>query len=99
MPRRGGRLGEDRLREFYTGLDGVREGASQGYPTYFPVLIAPSILSHDPNAHRYCINHAQWPEIRERARQTSFRKLAAVYGVSHETIRRIVRGASQGRNG
>jgi hypothetical protein len=32
-----------------------------------------------------------WPEIAARARHESLRDLAAAYGVSHETIRAIVR--------
>ncbi|MDP9375851.1 MAG: transposase family protein [Chloroflexota bacterium] len=32
-----------------------------------------------------------WPEIAERARHESLRNVAAEYGVSHETIRTILR--------
>ncbi len=37
------------------------------------------------------IDPALWPEIAERAQHESLRDVAAEYGVSHETIRAIVR--------
>ena len=40
------------------------------------------------------VDPAVWPEIAERARYESLRDLAAEYGVSHETIRAIVRRAA-----
>ncbi len=38
-----------------------------------------------------------WPEIAQRAQHESLRDLAAEYGVSHETIRAIVRRATVGK--
>jgi predicted DNA binding protein len=38
-----------------------------------------------------------WPEIAERARYASLRDLAIEYGVSHETIRAVVRRATRAR--
>ena len=56
---------------------------------YFPVdcrVMLPHAAQHQP-----LVDPAVWPEIAERARYTSLRDLAAEYGVSHETIRTIVR--------
>ncbi len=44
-----------------------------------------------PAQHQPQIDPALWPEIAERARHESLRALAVAYGVSHETIRTIVR--------
>jgi hypothetical protein len=44
-----------------------------------------------PEQQRPQIDPALWPEIAERARHASLRALAIEYGVSHETIRTIVR--------
>jgi len=44
-----------------------------------------------PRQKRPHLSHAWWPEIADRARSASLRDLAAEYGVSHETIRAIVR--------
>ena len=41
------------------------------------------------------IDPALWPEIAERARYESLRDLAAKYGVSHETIRAVVRRVAE----
>jgi len=40
-----------------------------------------------------------WSEIAERARDESLWDLAIAYGVSHETIRTIVRGVGKSRTG
>jgi hypothetical protein len=44
-----------------------------------------------PEQQRPQIDPALWPEIAERARHESLRALAITYGVSHETIRMMVR--------
>ena len=44
-----------------------------------------------PAQHQPQIDPILWPEIAERARHESLRHVAGVYGVSHETIRTIVR--------
>ena len=44
-----------------------------------------------PAQHQPQIDRALWPEIAERARHESLRTLVVEYGVSHETIRTIVR--------
>ena len=56
---------------------------------YFPVE-SPVTLRR-PVQHQPQIDPARWPEIAERARHQSLRALAVAYGVSHETIRTIVR--------
>ena len=56
---------------------------------YFPVQSP--IPSLRPAQHRPHVDPALWPEIAERARHESLRALAAKHGVSHETIRTIVR--------
>jgi hypothetical protein len=43
------------------------------------------------------IDPATWPIIAERARYESLRDFAAGYGVSHETIRAIVRRVTAAR--
>lgn len=63
------------------------------------------IPSLRPAQYRPHVDPALWPEIAEHARHESLRHLAAEYGVSHETIRTIVRrearkqvaGAARGR--
>ena len=45
--------------------------------------------------HQPQIDPILWPEIAERARHESLRALAAKYGVSHETIRTIVRRVAE----
>ena len=44
-----------------------------------------------PAQHQPQIDPTLWPEIAARARHESLRDLAGEYGVSHETIRTIVR--------
>ena len=56
---------------------------------YFPV--ESPVTLQQPEQHRPHIDPVVWPEIAERARHDSLRQLAAAYGVSHETIRAIVR--------
>ena len=56
---------------------------------YFPV--AYRVTPATPAQHRPRLDPARWPEIAERARHESLRAVAAAYGVSHETIRTIVR--------
>ena len=84
------------------------------FPTYFPIArragtpTAPQADRRDicpcpprprPQQHTPKLDHALWPRIAERARHESLRDLAAEYGVSHETIRTIVRRAHGGAAG
>jgi hypothetical protein len=65
------------------------------FPTHFPIWAAlPTTMQNakpaTPKQKRPRLHPSQWPEIAERARYESLRDLAAVYGVSHETIRAIL---------
>ena len=75
------------MGEFPTS--GVASIAQQSlpFPVYFP-LVAASTTSRGRHYHR--LEPTVWPEIRRRARIEGLRHLAAAYGVSHETIRRII---------
>ncbi len=75
-----------------------RDGGSDGSRTreyklppvaYFPVE-SPVILQR-PAKQRPHLDPALGPEIAKRAKHESLRSLAVEYGVSHETIRTIVR--------
>jgi cytochrome oxidase assembly protein ShyY1 len=65
-------------------------------PTPAPVAVT-SVAAPPPALRRSLPQHApridpvNWPTIAERARHESLRDLACAYGVSHETIRAIVR--------
>ena len=70
----------------------VTGGHSREYKlpdTHFAVAI-PAILVRPPQQQPQ-LDAALWPAIAERARYASLRDLAAEYGVSHETVRAIVR--------
>ena len=59
---------------------------------YFPVdspVTLQRLGQHTPH-----VDPALWPEIAERARHQSLRDLGAEYGVSHETIRTIIRSVA-----
>jgi hypothetical protein len=63
---------------------------------YFPVVTRlegpiPSEEPQRPRRQRPRVSPQLWPEIAERAGCESLRDLALAYGVSHETIRMIVR--------
>ena len=76
------------------------------FPAYFP-LTCPDPLACEPvtdprggesrrmrrrlRQHTPRIDPADWPTIAERARHDRLRDRAGAYGVSHETIRAIVR--------
>ena len=62
------------------------------FPAYFPVPALPAAAPEPPpRQKRPRLSRTLWPEIAELARYASLRDLAAEYGVSHETIRGIVR--------
>ena len=63
------------------------------FPAYFPLPASPAVLKPSPTPRQKhpSIDPAEWPTIAERARHERLRELAAEYGVSHETIRTIVR--------
>ncbi len=65
------------------------------FPAYFPLPALPAAAPEPPpRQKRPHLSPALWPEIAERARSASLRDLAAEYGVSHETIRAVVRRAA-----
>ena len=65
------------------------------FPTGLPPVAAehttPSLKQQQPR-----LDRAHWCEIAQRSRYESLRALAAEYGVSHETIRGVVRRHGQG---
>ena len=63
------------------------------FPSYAPIAapLPPDKPAVRPQQQRPQLDRALWPAIAERARCESLRDLAADYGVSHETIRAIVR--------
>ena len=73
--------------------DGVR---AVRFPTYSPVSAPelPAQAAMRPKQQRPRLDCSLWPVIAERARHESLRDLAAEYGVSHETIRAVVRRAA-----
>ena len=66
------------------------------FPAYSPIFAPkpPTKGSATPKQQRPRLDRALWPIISDRARYESLRDLAAEYGVSHETIRAIVRRAA-----
>ena len=60
------------------------------FPAYYP-LDSPPAAPAPPPQRRPRLDPARYPEIATRARHESLRALAAEYGVSHETIRAVVR--------
>jgi hypothetical protein len=88
-----------------TGVDyasATREGQGLASLSLFPDYYlgpfapeAPSPAAAPPPQHRPRLPHSSYPAIAERARHESLRDLAAEYGVTHETIRAVVRRARQ----
>ena len=79
-----------RIRDFHT-LD-VASITQQPlpFPVYFPLSDAHP-ANHLSKRRRYRrLRPEVWPEVRRRTQTESLRQLAAAYGVSHETIRRII---------
>src|SRR5205823_7660113 len=73
--------------------------ATAVFPAHYPLFaVLPPAMRQarpaTPKQQRPRIHPADWPRIAERARYESLRDLAAEYGVSHETIRAVVRRAS-----
>jgi hypothetical protein len=64
-----------------------------GYPSLAPAPAPRSIRMEPLPQHTLRIDPASWPIIAERAQQGNLRDLAAEYGVSHETIRKITQCA------
>ena len=66
------------------------------FPAHFPVPEPPVVLVPPPvpRQRRRRLAPALYPIIVERARHESLRDLAVAYGVSHETIRAVVRRAA-----
>ena len=60
-------------------------------PVAFYGLVDTPPLDRTPPQKRSQLDPALWAEIAERARYESLRDLAIAYGVSHETIRAVVR--------
>src|SRR5260221_14091925 len=90
-------VGGDRLRELRTVYDtsstAQSTSANDRFPTHYPLTpvsrTSPPVASADPQ--RSLIDSTRRREIRIRGHHESLRELAAAYGVSHETIRRIIR--------
>ena len=63
------------------------------FPTYSPVFAPepPATEAVRPRQQHPRLDRSLWSAIAERVRYESLRDLAAEYGVSHETIRTIVR--------
>ena len=80
----------------------TREGQGLAGITVFPDYyrgpfepVVPTLTAAPiPPQRRPRLPRSSYPTIAERARYESLRELAAEYGVSHETIRAIVRRAS-----
>ena len=62
-------------------------------PVAFYGLTDTPPLDRTPSQKRPQLDPALWSEVAERARYESPRDLAIAYGVSHETIRTVVRRA------
>ena len=78
--------------------DCLRTGGSDGSQSreyklppllYYPV--ESPITMRRPAQHQPQIDPTLWPEVAARARHASLRAVAIAYGVSHETIRTILR--------
>jgi len=59
------------------------------FPAHFPV--GDTLPENLHPCHRPQLPPACWPEVAARARHESLRDLALAYGVSHETIRAVVK--------
>lgn len=84
-----------RLREFYTSAHPrllVKRPLLHCFPTYFPLTIVPHAVQTSADNRAVSVDPAIWPQISARSRHgESLRALATAFGVSHETIRRILR--------
>ena len=80
----------------------LRDGSDGGRVREIDVVTPPLVTFLYPHAmleapgpcapqHHPRLARDYWPEIAERARYESLRDLAAMYGVSHEIIRAVVR--------
>ena len=74
---------------------GTLDTGGRSFPAYYPIRRYRGGKGHEQNepttAPRPRLSPELWPEIAARAADESLRRLAAAYGVSHETIRTIVR--------
>jgi hypothetical protein len=63
------------------------------FPAYYPLPAPPALPANLPPVRQQRPRLAPdcWPEIAARAEHESLRDLAVVYGVSHETVRAVVR--------
>ncbi len=80
-------------RRLSGGSDGEQSREYKLPVAFFAVDIP--VITLRPPQHLPQIDPALWPEIAERARYESLRDLAAKYGVSHETIRAVVRRVAE----
>jgi hypothetical protein len=90
MSARGG-PDEDRLREFDTLVVSNVATGTLAFPSQYSLSLDTTspVL---PSLKRACrIDASCWPEITARSKRESLRDLAALYQVSHETIRRILK--------
>jgi hypothetical protein len=79
-----------RVREFDNLQESCLTPKMGAFPSHFPIMIAPHPLQPATKRNQVRVGAALWPDIRARAQHESLRALAAAYGVSHETIRRII---------
>lgn len=82
---------EDCVRERDTAAASDSLVPDRVFPAYFPLAAIPS---RDPTSslrRSATVDRARWPEIAARSRGESLRTLATSFGVSHETIRRILK--------
>ncbi len=61
------------------------------FPTYYPLALLPLPASSSSSGRPSTIPPGLWPEIARRAQRESLRDLGTAYGVSYETIRRILK--------
>ena len=78
---------------------GTLDTNGRSFPAYYPIRGEAGDRAHEHNepTRAPCprLSPELWPEIAARAERESLRTLAAAYGVSHETIRTIVRRTAQ----
>ena len=76
----------------------VQDDADRATADFYGVAVIP-MSATIPAQQRLALAHDEWTVIAERARHESLRDLVIVYGVSHETIRAIVRRVERARRG
>jgi hypothetical protein len=85
----------DPIREFDTHLTQEPAAGAPVFPTHFPLWLVPSTAPAAAKSRRPRVDPALWTEIAARARCESLRELGVAYGVSYETVRRILKRVAQ----